>query len=191
MRALWLLSLALICLVFSGCPAYSVHPLYTDQDAVVEPNLEGTWVGDSDEKSEFHFKLSGAHQYSLEVSDPNSGRQQNYQVNLVRLGEQLFMDLVFKDQTVNGTNFDDPFGAISCHIIAKLTISGNDLAYSTLESEPIEMQNPPETRLTHVTTEGPLLVTASTEALRRYVSAHVGDGFSDWTHLTRKYEIQP
>lgn len=191
MKALWLLPLTLVCLIFSGCPAYSVHPLFTDQDAVVEPNLEGTWVGDSDDKSELHFKQSAAHQYSLVVSDPNSRSEQNYQVTLVRLGDQLFMDLVFTDQTVNGTKIDDLLGALSCHVIAKVTISGNDLAYSTLEDQPIEKQNPRGARLAHVTTEGPLLVTADTEALRRYVSAHAGDGFSDWKHLTRKREIQP
>lgn len=191
MKALWLLSLALVCLVLSGCPAYSVHPLYTDQDAVVEPNLEGTWVGDSDDKSELHFKQSDAHQYSLVVSDPNSGSEQNYQVNLVRLDDQLFMDMVFKDQTVNGTKIDDPFGVISYHVIAKVNVAGDDLAYAMLEDEPIQKQNPRGTRLRHVTTEEGLLVTANTEALRLYVSAHVDDGFCDWEHLSRKREIQP
>lgn len=191
MKALWLLPLTLVCLVFSACPAFSVHPLYADQDAVVEPNLEGTWVGDSDDKSELLFKQSGAHQYSLVMSDPNSRSEHNYQLNLVRLGDQLFMDLVFQDQTVNGTKIDDPFGVISYHVIAKVNVAGDDLAYATLEDEPIQKQNPQGTRLKHVTTDEGLLVTADTEALRRYVSAHADDGFSDWEHLTRKREIRP
>jgi len=39
----------------------------------------------------------------------------------------------------------------------------------------------------------PLLVTAQTDALRRYISAHAEDVFSDFEHLKRKREtsIQP
>ena len=39
-RALALISVA--CVMLGGCSAYSVHPLYTAEDAVVEPALEGT-----------------------------------------------------------------------------------------------------------------------------------------------------
>jgi hypothetical protein len=191
MKALLLLSLAALCLVLSGCPAYSVHPLYTDRDAVVEPALEGTWTDSSDDKSEFRFKQSGAHEYTLVVSDPGSRIEQNYNVNLVRLGDQLFMDLAFKDQTVNGARIDDPIGVIPTHAIAKVSISGDDLAYATLEDEPIQKQNPRRAGLRHVATEGALLVTAQTEALRRYVSVHADDAFSEWNHFTRKREIQP
>lgn len=190
MKALLLLSLAAVCPVLSGCPAYSVHPLYTDQDAVVEPALEGTWTDSSDEKSEFRFKQSGDHEYTMVVSDPDSRIEQNYKVNVVRLGDQLFVDLAFKDQTVNGAKIDDPIGVIPTHAIAKVSISGDDLAYATLEDEPIQKQNP-RAGLRYVATEGTLLVTAQTEALRRYVSVHADDAFSEWNHLTRKRGIQP
>ena len=191
MKALLLLSLAALCLFLSGCPAYSVHPLYTDQDAVVEPALEGTWTDSSDEKSEFRFKRSGDHEYTLVVSDPDSRIEQNYKVNLVRLGDQLFVDLAFKDQTVNGAKIDDPIGVVPTHAIAKVSISGDDLAYATLEDEPIQKQNPGRDGLRYVATEETLLVTAHTEALRRYVSVHADDAFSEWNHFTRKRGIQP
>src|SRR5262252_3989779 len=126
MKALLVLSLASVCLVFSGCPAYSVHPLYTDQDAVVEPALVGTWIDSSGDKGEFHFKQSGAHEYTLVVSEPDSRVEQNYKVKLVRLGDQLFMDLAFEDQTVNGAKIDEPIGVIPTHAIAKVSISGDD-----------------------------------------------------------------
>jgi len=191
MKVLLLLSLAAVCLVLSGCPAYSVHPLYTDQDAIVEPALEGTWTDSSDENSEFRFKQSGDHEYTLVVSDPDSRIEQNYTVNVVRLGDQLFVDLAFKDQTVNGVKIDDPIGVIPTHAIAKVSISGDDLAYATLEDEPIQKQNPRQAGLGYVATEGTLLVTAQTEALRRYVSVHADDVFSEWSHFTRKRGIQP
>jgi hypothetical protein len=191
MKTLLVLSLAAVCLVFSGCPAYSVHPLYTDQDAVVEPALEGTWTDSSDRKIEFRFKQSGAYEYTLVVSNVDSGIEQNYKVNLVRLGDQLFVDLAFNDETLNGAQIDDRVGVIPTHAIAKLNISGNDLAYATLEDEPVQEQDTRGTRLEHINTDGGLLMTAQTEALRRYVSAHANDAFSDWNHLTRKPETRP
>jgi hypothetical protein len=191
MKALLVLSLAAVCVVSSGCPAYSVHPLYTDQDAVVEPALEGAWIDSSDAKSEFRFKQSGAHEYTLVMSDPNSRIEQNYNVNLVRLGDQLFMDLALKDQTLNGAQIDDPIGVIHTHAIAKVNISGDDLAYATLEDEPVQNQPARGTRLRHINTDGGLLVTGQTEDLRRYVLAHANDSFSDWQHLTRKPETRP
>src|SRR5215472_2337575 len=147
MKALLVLSVAAVCLVFSGCPAYSVHPLYTDQDAVVEPALEGTWADSSDRKTEFRFKQSGAHEYALVVSNVDSRIEQNYKVNLVRLGDQLFVDLAFNDETLNGAQIDDGIGVIPTHAIAKLNISGDDLAYATLEDEPVQKQDGRETRL--------------------------------------------
>lgn len=191
MKTLLVLSLAAVCLVVSGCPAYSVHPLYTDEDAVVEPALEGTWTDSSDRKTEFRFTLSGAHEYALVVSDVDSRIQQNYKVNLVRLGDQLFVDLAFNNETLNGAPIDDRIGVIRTHAIAKLNISGDDLAFATLEDEPVQKQDTRLTRLEHINTEESLLLTAQTRALQRYVSAHVEDAFSDWNHLTRKPETRP
>jgi hypothetical protein len=190
MKALLVLSVAAVCLVLSGCPAYSVHPLYTDQDAAVEPALEGTWTDSSDDKSEIRIKQSGPHEYTLVVSDPGSRIEQNYKVNLVRLGDQLFIDLAFKDESLNGAQIDQPIGVISTHAIAKVSISGDDLAYATLEDEPVRQQHTRGARLGHINTDGGLLVTAQTETLRRYVSAHADDAFSDWKHLTRKRETK-
>jgi hypothetical protein len=191
MKTLLVLSLAAVCLVFSGCPAYSVHPLYTDQDATVEPALEGTWIDSSDHETELRFQQSGTHEYTLVVSDPHSRIEQNYRVKLVRLGDQLFVDLAFEDQALNGAQIDDPIGVLPTHAIAKVNISGDDLAYATLEDEPVQKQDTRGTGLEQINTDGGPLVTAQTEALRRYVSAHADDAFSDWNHLTRKRETRP
>jgi hypothetical protein len=194
MRLRMLPFLILACLFFSGCPAYSVHPLSTDDDAVAEPALVGTWIDTSDDEPEFVFQQSGAHEYSLGISDPNSRVKQNYKVTLVRLGDQLFMDLIFTDQTVNGTKIDDPLGAISSHMIAKVNVTADDLAVAMLEDDPIQKQNiPGGSPLSYVATDGGLLITAHPDALRRYISTHPNDAFSDFTHLTRKSRprVQP
>jgi hypothetical protein len=188
MKALVLSSLVLLCLALSGCTAYSIHPLYTSEDAVVAPALEGTWIeADKNDPSEFRLQKSGAHEYSLVLSSPDSKIDQNYSVNLVRLGDQLFMDIVFKGQTIDGTRIDDPLGAVSTHVVVKVNVTGDKLAYATLDGDAIKKQNSSETlRLEYTETDETVLVTAQTVDLRRYLSVHPNDVFSDYEQLTRK-----
>lgn len=117
-------------LLLSGCAPSSVHALYTDQDAVVEPDLEGTWSLVPDDKGELVFQKSGDHEYALAIFCTDTKVRQNYEVHLVRLGGQLFMDLIFKDQTVDETEVDGPLGVVPTHIIAKVKIARDDLAYA-------------------------------------------------------------
>jgi hypothetical protein len=190
-----LLFLVSACLGLSGCAPSSVHPLYTDQDAVVDPALEGTWSSGSDQKAELGFQKSGDHKYDLAIlckgdksECPNTEVRQNDEVNLVRLGGQLFMDLAFKDQTIDGVEVDEPLGVLHAHVIVKVKISGDELAYATLDEEAIRKQS--------ISGSSPLdyyqmsneimLVTAQTEALRAFVSAHTEEVFSDFEHLSRK-----
>jgi hypothetical protein len=184
----------LACLLLCGCPSLSVHPLYTDQDAVVEPALEGTWSASPAEKEEYCFQRSGDHEYSLAVLYGDTKVSQNYEVHLVRLDGQLFMDLIFKNQTVRGAEVDDPLGIVPAHVIAKVQISGDDLAFATLEDDAIQNQSTSGgTPLDYQMASTSMLVTTETEALRSYISAHAEDGFSDFEHLQRKVEtsIQP
>jgi hypothetical protein len=183
MRALLLVSL--VCVLLGGCSAYSVHPLYTAEDAVVEPALEGTWV--SDDKTEIQLKKTGAHEYSMVMSSPDTKEIQTYKVNLVRLGDQLFADMIFDGRTLDGTKLDEPAGAVDMHVVLKLTLSGGDLGYAALDQDAIEKQNaeakPP---LDYMLMDSSMLVTAPTDVLRRYVVAHAAEVFSKPEQLKRK-----
>ena len=189
MKTRLLLFLIPACLLLSGCPSFSSHPLYTEHDAVVEPALEGKWNAGPDDNVEFLFQKAGEHEYSLAISCPDTKVSQNYEVHLVRLGGQLFMDLIFKDQTVDGTKLDNPIGVVPEHVIVKVRISGDDLAYATLEDDAIRNQGITESApLDYQMADGPLLVTGQTDALQRYISAHTEDAFSDFEHLKRTGE---
>ena len=195
MKLRLLLFLIVSCLFLIGCPSYSVHPLYTDQDAVVEPALEGTWVfPDPGDKEEFSFQKCCDHEYNLDILLPDTKVSQNYKVHLVRLGGQLFMDLIASEQKVAGAKLDGPLGVIATHVIAKVKISGDDLAYATLEDDAIRKQSTSGgVLLDYQIADGGVFVTAPTDALRRYISVHTEDAFSNFKHLKRKGKapIQP
>lgn len=189
MKARLLLFLIFSCLLLSGCPSFSVHPLYKDTDAVAEPALEGTWSPGPNDKEELSFHKSGDHEYSLVIFYPDTQVRQTYEVHLVRLEGQLFMDVIFEDQTVNGAEAEVPFGIVPAHVIVKVKISGAELAYATLEDDAIRKEAASGgTRLDYLQMpEEPLLVTAQTDALRDYISAHPDNAFSDFEVLKRKY----
>lgn len=188
MKTLALPLAALVCLVLSGCGPNSVHPLYTSDDAVVEPALEGTWIeAGKEDESEFNLQKSGAHEYTLAISSPDNKFVQNYEVNFVRLGDQLYMDMEFKDQAIDGAKLDLPLGAFPAHVIVKLRVAGDDLAYATLDKGEIDKQNQWDSLpLAFVDTDGATLISAPTADLRHYISVHADDVFSDFEHLTRK-----
>jgi hypothetical protein len=182
------------CLALTGCPSYSINALYTDQDTVVEPALEGTWSTPNSSDSEvIVFQRSGNHEYRLSVLHPDTRVKENYKVHLVRLGGEMFMDLIADDQTVGDAKMDSPIGVIATHVIMQVKISGDDLAYSTLEDDAIRKQNAAGgAGLDYQMVEGGMLVTSPTDALRRYISVHTNDAFSSVDHLKRKGKaIQP
>jgi hypothetical protein len=167
------------CLLLCGCPTFSVHPLCTNQDAI--------WIPSPDEKGSFVFQKSGDHWYGWVVFYWDTKVTQNYELHLVRLAGQHFMDLIFKDQTVNGTTVDDSLGTGCTHVIAKVKISADDPAYATLEDDAIRNQSTsPGTPLDCQIADGAMPLTTQTEGIRRYISAPASDALSDFELLHRK-----
>jgi hypothetical protein len=188
MQARLLPFLSLVCLALCGCSAYSVHPLYTSQDAVVEPALPGTWVSpDPNDKGELSIQKSGPHEYTLAMSMPDQSVQ-TYKLNLVRLGDRLFADMIFSGQTAGGKNVDQPVGLVPMHIILKLDVAANELKYTVLDQDALKKLNAQGSPPLEVLPAGDdLIITANTDSLRRYISVHATDLFpADLDHLKRK-----
>ena len=99
------------------------------------------------------------------------------------------MDLALKSEAVCQTDIGDQLGVVPHHVIAKVDITQEDLAFSSMDADLILKQNMGEYfPLEHVDSEGLLLITSPTESLRKYISDYAGNVFSDEEHLTRKPE---
>lgn len=179
-------------LLLTGCPVATLHPLYTSNENVVEPLLVGKWIlPDSGDKDVIAFEKASGSGYALVMTDPDSGYTDRYDVELVRLGENLFGDLRFASRSKSGTNMDMPFSLVSAHMIVKLKLSKDSLDWSTMEDDALK-----NITKTDAAPGKPLvgnlqydsdssLVLADTDSLRRYVTAHGTDGFSEVEHLKR------
>jgi hypothetical protein len=90
----------LLAALLGGCiPVTSLHPLYTEEDAVFEANLIGVWMDDPDNPEttwEFSRAVAKEKAYKLVYSD-KEGKKGSFVVHLVKLKNRLFLD-VFPDQ---------------------------------------------------------------------------------------------
>src|ERR1700733_2880569 len=189
-----LLGLVILASIFLvGCPVSDLHPLYNDSDNnVVEPLLVGKWTSaDAGDKGSISFEKASGGGYTLILDDPDKGVVDQYEVHLVRLAGKLFADLRFTSRTHGDATVDMPFGLISAHVVALLTVSKDDLGWATMEDnrknnasgKDDAAKKPTAGSLPYDADD--LLVLADTEALRKYVAAHTTDGFSDAAHLKR------
>lgn len=188
MRALLLACLGVCSLALTGCKAvYTVNPLYTNEDAVEEPALEGVWTGGDNDHTQLCIQRSDGHAYSLIVSEPDSKITQIFQINLVQLDHQLYADMVFQKQTVDRTEAELPLGTITNHVILKLDVADDDLAYSILDYSVIRGLDkegyPP---LDFLDGDEVLLLTTSTDDLRQYITVYGDHLFTDSDHYTRE-----
>lgn len=193
MRALLLPFIASCSLILSGCSAvYSAHPLYTNEDAVEEPALEGKWTPGNDDKTAFCIQKSDGTEYNMVVSEPDSKIIQLFKINLVRLNSDLFADIAFKSQLFDREEVDPPLGTITNHVIVKLDISENDLAYAPLDADVIEKQSKEgSAHLDYLDTNDAMLLTASTEDLRQYISIYSDRLFPEFSHYRRLADDEP
>jgi hypothetical protein len=176
----------------TGCPVSDLHPLNNSSDNVVEPLLVGKWLpSDSNDKGFIAFEKASSSGYTMILSDPKSGFTDRYDVQLVRLGGNLFADLKFATRTHGDTNVELPIGLVPAHMVVKLTVGKDDLGWATMEDGALK-NNVTKDAASEKTAVGKLefdsddsLVLADTDTLRRYVTAHATDGFSEVEHLHR------
>ena len=190
MRALLSLCLAVCSLALSGCSVvYSAHPLNSKEDAVEEPALQGTWTSGEDNNSDLCIQKSDGHAYSMIMFDPTVKLTEIYEINLVRLNDQLFADIVFDEETVDRTKIEPPLGAITNHVIVKLDVSDDDIAYSVLDTSAIRTQNEVGySPLDSLKINQGILLTTPTDDLRQYLSLYSDKVFSDSDHFKRKID---
>ena len=86
--------------ILAGCvPVMSLHPLYTEQDAVFEAKLLGVWVDDPNEaKAIWEYKRpdESKAEYELIYSD-NEGKKGVFAAHLVKLEGRFFLDAYPKE----------------------------------------------------------------------------------------------
>ena len=91
MRKTFMWALPLLIALMSGCVTLSLHPLYTADDNVFQPELLGRWTEKDDDET-WEFTKSGERQYEVVLTEKD-GKRGVFEGHLVKLGGALFLDL--------------------------------------------------------------------------------------------------
>ena len=186
-----------------GFPLPSLHPLYTEADLVFLPELVGTWQEDGGDSTLTFERVEGTGVSALPglsrltglsetaggtgyiLTVEVSGRKSILEARLLRLGDELFLDLYtsdyFLDKAIDGEIYQPIF---PIHSFGRIRIEGDVLRFSTLQSC-IFVCTDGNLKTTEAEIGLPkeivglsLVLSATTEQLQAFVLQHLDDYFS-------------
>ncbi len=164
--------------LFTGCPARSVHPLFTQTEAVFNPSLVGTWVNNDES---YTFEKLHEKNYRLVTRPLNESDSMVYAVTLGKIGATWFIDSY---PIVNSKDHH----YLSVHVFTRMKMQGDTLSIATLEADwLLKMITAKKIKITHVQRENEIILTASTTELQNFFATIAGtnDAFSDQNVLVR------
>jgi hypothetical protein len=185
-----LMAVLLLCLLAACGPVLSIHPLYTDKDAVFDPALVGTWVDPHDSSSApIIFERSSNNSYkAITRLDKDTSVDQIFEAHLVKLNGRLFLDAVQTKNRISGQE-EDMGIAVPGHMFARVSIEGDSLRLDLLDQDWIKDQLATgKTSIGHEEVDGDIVLTASTSKLQEFIVEHAGDkgAFEQSAPLQRK-----
>lgn len=179
-----ILSLAIF---LNGCgPIASFFPLYKADDQVFETGLVGTW---KPEKADPHNPDDKDTRWTFAKSEDESfydfkwgavGAKGGFlaKARLVRIGSSLFVD--FEGDTGNKVMDSKdtmmPFPVMSVHMMGRVWLGNDSLEIHFLKEDWVkERIKAGSFPLSHLGENGDLILTASTDELRKFVQEHAED----------------
>ncbi|MFA6468058.1 MAG: hypothetical protein WCW35_04110 [Bacteroidota bacterium] len=153
-------------LLFLGCPARSIHPLFTENESVSVPGLTGTWNSDDDS---YTFDQAAGNRYRLLLRSRDENDSIVYSVSSGKLGAFWFLD----SSPIKSSN-DHHY--LSVHVITRLELRGDTLRLASFEADWLKKQI--ETKLIsipHIVRDSEVILTATTEELQQLITAIGGN----------------
>ena len=196
MKRLLYIGILLALLTLTGCYTLSIHPLYTEETAVFEPRLLGTW-GDLNEawtfkrgEDENSYRLVVSKDISMDeletvegydhriIVDENPQVDGVFEVHLIRIDTVLLID--FYPAEPEGANELYVSHVIPAHSFARIHIAGDSLYMAYFDNQWFEDGlRKGDFELKHEKVEDMKVLTANTEDIQRFISEHIDQAFED------------
>jgi hypothetical protein len=162
MRQVWIVALLVAAMLTAGFgDLLSLHALYTAQDNVVDPAIEGKWENKDDVLIIERFSRLASDFYEVKLQskkDPSESKK--YEMRLVNIGGVRFADLLSAD--------------IIGHMILRVRVSGDRLAFAFFDSEWLRERIPHE-KVDLVNNRKQAVLTAKTPELRTLVAKYASE----------------
>lgn len=187
---------AVVLLMLTGCLPTSLEPLYTEKDLVSNDGLVGRWTGkDDNDKEVWEFTSAGDKQYRLVITD-EEGKKSELDIRLVKLGDNLFLDMFPAQGPLEKMNAGGMYGfhLAQLHSFFKVEIKDKQLVFHFFDLERLTkmLQEKPDLIPSYVTKDR-LIFTASTEVLQKFVIQQAAEpkAFGDPTILVPAKPAKP
>ncbi len=190
MRNIMLFS-GILLLCSTGCVVQSMHPLYTEQDVVFDPNLVGLWSDGSGESVEFSKLGENEYQVVSKDSSEQGVETATWVGHLVKIEGSLFMDLFPKEPDIPNPNLAYRSHFVPVHSFVHVIQIEPTLQFRTLDFDwlhKITKDNPQAIR--HEKIGRDIILTASTKELQAFLLKHLKTegAFNTSSNLQRKAE---
>ena len=180
-KALFYLLTALL----GGCvPVMSLHPLYTEKDAVFEERLLGRWVDDPNSPEtiwQFSRIDEPNNAYNLVFSDVE-GKKGFFVAHLVKLQNRLFLDVYPSEppwEIEDPNKLELPYNSfflIPAHTFIRIDFIGRKLKmWLTNDEEMKKLLKEEPNAVKHTFIEDKLILTAPTKELQNFVLKYADD----------------
>jgi hypothetical protein len=182
LRGLLLIASAML---LGGCLVMSLHPFFTDNDAVFEKSLVGVW-GDASGKATLTVRQFGANAYRVtylqhDISHANGktrdGEPGEFEAHLGKIGNTLFLDLYpDKDSWDRLRNEALAVHLAPTHSISKISLEDDKLVIAGLEHDWLkDLVSKNNLAIGHEKVEGAIVLTASTATLQEFLRKYAAE----------------
>ena len=185
MREIAIYGLLVLLLVCSSCVP-SVHPIYSERDIVFDAKIVDVWTDEGNEET-WAFTRSEEKTLTLVHTDEN-GKKGEFEANLVKIGEQIFLDLV---PVKRENKFNDFYRGhfMELHTFVRVTPNGNGYQIAYLEPKWLKgFLTGNASALKHIEFREEIILTDTTSNIREFLKVHSATkgAFSEPITIKRK-----
>ena len=185
--------------ILTGCVP-SLHPLFTQKEAVFDEKLTGLWGKDSNDKETFEFVRAGndpnSREYTMVYTDKD-GKKGEFSAKLGKLGSSMFLDLYPAGKLECKTPDFYNIHLLPVHTFMKIEQIEPVLKMAAMKSDKMEKMLKDDPNLIKFEDlEGGFVLTASTEELQEFIKKHANDealfeGIGDLKRVVPKVSEEP
>ncbi len=183
-RKLFLI-LAIIAIFLSGCLVRSIHPLYTEKDLILVPEIVGKWLNKDGDEYIFIKKEKGKSYSFIHINKKNVGKMAPVNdtaymdAHFLKLGGQIFMDLFPGDnEQMDKLQTTLAFHLVGIHSFYKILIVDGKPQIQEMDDEWLEkMIKSKRIRIKHerLQSDDGIVLTASTKELQKFMTKYANE----------------
>ena len=171
--------LAVLALVLSGCVVRSLYPVYTKDDLVFLPEIEGTWNTDTDGQTMSFVRDDDGYIFVF----AENGEPTPLAAHFARIGKKTYLDLTVADASVceGAGEYLTPV-----HVFYEAEVRDKTLRIRPMDPDWIkDRRERGRLWIDYMKQDDATLLTADTARVQRFIRrwANCEEAWEDWTEL--------